>query len=191
MALQNSFATFFGAVYPSVSDVRSTAPVYGDPINVFTGLYICQAGGGGTSPIYNSPAELVRWSIANDGLGSYPSEGDVWPVFVGHMPDEPDNCICVYDTTGTVDGRLQQDGKSIEHPGIQVRVRAIDHPTGYPKITNIRNHLDSVLRQGVVIGVYQYTIQAITLTGGVQTLGQEPDGERRVNFTINGILTHS
>lgn len=189
MALQNSFATFFGAVYPAENTVLSTAPVYGDAINVLNGTYAV-SGGGGTSPIYNSPAELIRQSVVMDGLGTNPSDGGAWPVFVGHMPDEPANCICVYDTTGNIDGRIST-GKTIEHPGVQVRVRAIDHPTGYPKITNIRNHLDSILRQGIVIGEYSYTIQAVTIIGGIQALGQEPDGERRNNFTINGILTHS
>jgi hypothetical protein len=142
-----------------------------------------------TTLINNSSAELIRWSIVDGGLGTNPSSGSAWPVFVGHMPDEPDNAICVYDTTGTIDGRVQSNGETIEHPGWQVRVRATDHPTGYPKIANIRNHLDAVLRQGVVINTFSYTIQAITLTGGVQSLGQEPDGTRRNNYTINGIIT--
>ncbi len=192
MAQLNSFALFFGAVYPTESVVRNTAPTYGDPINVLNGLFICPGGGGGgTSPIYNSPAELIRWSIVDDGLGSNPGDGSAWPVFVGHMPDEPDNAICVYDTAGTPDGRVQRGGETIEHPGWQVRVRSVDHPTGWPKITNIRNHLDSVNRQGVVIDTYSYTIQAVTLTGGIQSLGQEPDGTRRNNYTINGIITTS
>tara|TARA_R110002167_G_scaffold46072_1_gene137793 strand:- start:467 stop:904 length:438 start_codon:yes stop_codon:yes gene_type:complete len=143
------------------------------------------------TPVTNSPAELLRASIVTAGFGTQPSTASTWPVFVGHMPDLPDNSVCVYDTSGSLDGRVQRGGETIEHPGWQVRVRATDHPTGYAKIATIRNHIDTILREGIVIGASSYTIQAANLTGGVQTVGQEPEGTRRNNFTINGTLTYT
>ncbi len=143
------------------------------------------------TPTANSPAELLRASVVAGLFGTEPTAAGAWPVFVGHMPDEPDNVICVYDTTGLTDGRIQSNGETIRHPGWQVRVRATDHPTGYAKIAAIRNHIDGIIREGIVIGTHSYTIQAATLTGGVQTIGQEPEGTRRDNFTINGILTYT
>jgi hypothetical protein len=50
MALQNSFASFFGAVYPAESNVLITAPVYGDSINVLNGAYTPSGGGGCSYP---------------------------------------------------------------------------------------------------------------------------------------------
>ncbi len=50
MALQNSFASFFGAVYPAESNVLITAPVYGDAINVLNGAYTPSGGGGCSYP---------------------------------------------------------------------------------------------------------------------------------------------
>ena len=44
MALRNSFATFFGALYPSESDVLNTAPQYGDAINLLAGTASPSAG---------------------------------------------------------------------------------------------------------------------------------------------------
>lgn len=44
MAQQNSFATFFGAIYPAESDVVNTAPQYGDAINTLAGTLPPSAG---------------------------------------------------------------------------------------------------------------------------------------------------
>jgi len=57
MALQNSFATFFGAIYPAEGNVINTAPAYGDAINALQGTL---STGGGIVP---SPDD-VRDGIA-------------------------------------------------------------------------------------------------------------------------------
>ena len=160
----------------------------------FVGPQISTTGGGLPNPFpgptANSPAELLRASIIAGEFGTDPTDEEEWPVFVGHMPDEPDNAVCVYDTTGIMNGRIQSTGESIRHPGWQVRVRSSAHPTGYAKIASIRNHIDSIHREGIELSPYSYTIYAATLTGGVQALGQEAEVTRRDNFTINGILTY-
>lgn len=46
MAEQNSFAKFFGAIYPSEATVINSAPTYGDAINVLQGTYNPGSGGG-------------------------------------------------------------------------------------------------------------------------------------------------
>lgn len=48
MAVVNSFAKFYGASYPAVSDVASSAPTYGDAVNVLNGTL---------SPCTGYPAE--------------------------------------------------------------------------------------------------------------------------------------
>jgi hypothetical protein len=73
MALQNSFATFYGATYPAVGNVINTAPVYGDAINVLQGTL---STGGGVVP----SADDVRSGIAvGAGVGNMtlPVEADV------------------------------------------------------------------------------------------------------------------
>lgn len=46
MALQNSFAKFFGAIYPSEPSVFSSAGTYGDSINQLNGTAVPGSGGG-------------------------------------------------------------------------------------------------------------------------------------------------
>jgi hypothetical protein len=57
MALQNSFALFFGADYPATGNVINTAPTYGDSQNVLNGTL---ATGGGVVPSAND----VRFGTA-------------------------------------------------------------------------------------------------------------------------------
>lgn len=137
----------------------------------------------------NTAAELLRQSLVTATIGTLPSADAAWPIFVNHMPDTPDNAICVYDTAGTTDGRNQRTGATIDHPGFQVKVRSKDHPTGYPKIKAIAAHLDSIKREQVAVSGDDYTIHAATRRGTILPLGQEPDKKRRDAFTVNGITT--
>lgn len=143
----------------------------------------------------NSPAELIRYVLSTAGVFVTPgavgmSEPPVWPVYVGHMPSVPDNAACVYDTPGAIDGREMRGGRTVRHPGFQVRVRALDHSQGFSKIREIQEALDAVQNLSVAIGDSSYTIIAVKQTGGAFSLGQEPDVQRRVAFTINGQLTY-
>ncbi len=112
-----------------------------------------------------------------------------YPVFVGSMPDSPDNAVCVYDTEGFKDGRDMRNKQSIIHPGYQVRVRGLDHPTGYAKIRDIQRLLDTLGSFVVVIDGTRYTIAAITQVSGILSLGEEPEAKRRNGFTFNGTIT--
>ncbi len=62
MAVVNSFAKFYGASYPSEPNVLSTAPVYGDAINVLQGT----ASGGGACGGYPPVADVVDGVVFGD-----------------------------------------------------------------------------------------------------------------------------
>lgn len=141
----------------------------------------------------NSAAEIIRGAIVAESLGvlfSVSPSGD-WPVFVAHLPDSPDDAICVYDTPGVREGRMQKTGESVGKPGWQVRVRSIEHGDGIIKISQIARYFDTVLREPVAIGAYNYVIQAITQTGTILPLGQNNDEKRRYHFTLNGTITYT
>jgi len=140
----------------------------------------------------HSPAEVLRASLVGAGLGVLRSKNPnaAWPVYVGHMPATPDNVVCVYDTAGRREGRLMGTGESQSKPGWQVRVRGRTHPVAIARMNLIKAHLDSILREAVRVGEVAYVIQAVTQTTTVLPLGQEPEGERRVHFTLNGTITY-
>lgn len=141
----------------------------------------------------HSPAEILREALVDVKEGMLPSKykggNNSWPIFVGHLPEEPDNAVCIYDTTGVRDGRIQESGENIDHPGFQVRVRGKDHPTAYKKIKEIQDAITLFSMTEAVIGIYTYKIHSATRTGTIISLGQEVDRKRRAEFTLNGILT--
>ncbi|MBU1067253.1 minor capsid protein [Patescibacteria group bacterium] len=140
----------------------------------------------------NTPAEILRASLVAGGVGVLRSKNSTgaWPIFVGHIPSEPDDAVCVYDTAGIREGRMQGTGESVGKPGFQVMVRGADHTTAYARMKLVASHLDSLLRERVAIDGDSYTIQAVKQTGTILALGQEPDGQRRNLFTLNGTITY-
>lgn len=134
------------------------------------------------------PSQIIQASLIAGGVGTEPTANAAWPVFVSHLPSTIGNALCVYDTAGKRDGRLMA-GATIKHPGIQIRCRAVDYPTGYAKMKEVEAHLDAVLRENVALDARTYTIAAVTQTGDILTLGREPDEKARESFTLNGTTT--
>jgi len=113
-----------------------------------------------------------------------------WIAYVAHMPDggnTHDNAIAVYNTSGFPDGRLMGDGKRIEHPGFQIRVRASSDSISYGRAQSIALALDGVVRQNVTVDGEVWRVDNISRTGTLLGLGQ--DEKRRTTYTFNGVIT--
>lgn len=139
-------------------------------------------------------AAVIAAALAQGGCGVLPSrtpEDDtpVWPIYASHMPPTPDNAICVYDTTGYGDGRLQASGETVRHPGWQVKIRARTYLVGAAKMKCVQRLLDTMRRLQVVVGTDAYMIHAVKQTSDVIHMGQEEDADKRELFTLNGTIT--
>lgn len=151
-----------------------------------------------TTPLLNSPAEIVQALLIALELGTAPPAGSVannlvWPVYASSEPNEPDNCITVYDTTNQIDMRAMHDGSYAIHYGLQTRVRSIDHPTGYQKIAAIAHALASDVGGSagpipVVCGTNVYLVHAIARIGSILVLGKDAPRSKRSLFTVNFLL---
>ena len=130
-------------------------------------------------------------SLVAAGIGTRRSEATTgaWPIFVGHMPDAPDNAMCIYDTAGIPEGRLQGAGITLSKPGWQVRVRARTHQEGIAQMKRVQTHLDTILREAVTLDDDGYTVQAVTQTSTMLPIGKEPGGKSRDLLTLNGTIT--
>lgn len=134
----------------------------------------------------HSPARIIRQLLIDLGLGS---NGGTWPVFYAMEPNAPDNCISVFDTTGTSDGRSMIDGELFGHEGFQVRVRAQDHDTGWTKADAIQKGLaEDVSLETVTVASSRYTVYAVTRISDVLPLGRQVPQSMRSIFTINATL---
>lgn len=70
----------------------------------------------------------IAFYLEEQGLGDTKSD-----IFVGLMPDQPDNCIALFEYAGSPPD-LHWPG---EYPGLQVRVRDKSYPAGKAKIEQI------------------------------------------------------
>jgi hypothetical protein len=138
--------------------------------------------------VNHGAADLTRWYLVLDGVGTDPDDGDDWPVHVGREADSPDDCLTCYDTTGTDDGRSMPTGEAMQHRGVQVRVRATDYRTGYSKARDVRAALEEAHQETVTPpgDAETYLIHCYARIGDVLPLGREPHSSRYV-FTVNAV----
>lgn len=123
-------------------------------------------------------------------VGSHPSDKQAWPIFVANTPDNPNNCISIFGTSGLTGGRLQISGEVVEFPGIMIRVRCTDSQMGSKKANEIQHALDSMVPNTVVdVGDRQYTIHNASRRSGVIPLGLSIENSSNYLFTSNYALT--
>ena len=136
------------------------------------------------------PADIIRQLLIDLSLAD---TSDGWEVFVGFFPDEPDKALCVYDTAGVLDGRIMATGEVIEHPGIQIRVRAKSYTEVWGKITEVVRALDGVNKVSIVFSEEEaYTVHNVSRSGAILPMGLDEVGNRRLhNFAANMTVTIS
>jgi len=141
-----------------------------------------------------SPAVLLKEYITVITLLQTPSGSAVWPCYIGSMPDGvhiEDDCACVYDTSGMMDGRLQDNGLVIQHYGVQLKIRSKDYQDGWAKIDLIAGSLDAVSNYDISVSGDDYRIHNVSRTTPIVPLGTEEGMKRRWLFTANFLVTIS
>lgn len=140
----------------------------------------------------HDPADIIRYLLIDLGSGTLPTDNGAWPVYTANEPDLPDNCITTFNTTGSVQGRLQMNGLFVEKPGVQVRVRGISHQIGFAKGKTIEFKLDTeVYRDVVNIGANQYLVHAVTRSANLIFAGKDATSSKRFIFTLNLLVNLS
>lgn len=143
----------------------------------------------------DSPAEIIRSCLIDLGLVIMPGipnqtipyqqtagDGSIL-CYVSSMPDDEDQCICIYDQSGIVWGR--DTSKKLAHPGIKVLVRAVDYSIGSLMVRSLALAIDNRMRNiTTVLNGTPYTISNFYRTGTIISLGEEV-GKRRQLWSIN------
>jgi len=96
-------------------------------------------------------------------------------MFLGLMPDQPDNCIALFEYAGSPPD-LHWNG---EYPGLQVRVRNKSYAAGRAKIGEVVNELHG-LHEQVLSGTRYLLIKA---RGSPEILKR--DNNNRVELFVN------
>jgi len=134
---------------------------------------------------------LAYYIINTLSLMTLPSDEGSWPLYISSMPDGEDvkvDCGSIYDTAGVLDGKLS-NGKVVQHPGIQLRIRSDDYEQGYAKIEEIALALDDVCWDTVEVGGVTYLLENISRSTPIVPLGSERGYQRRFLFTVNFLIT--
>jgi hypothetical protein len=139
----------------------------------------------------SSPADILAQAMIDASLGIEGETTSGWGVTVGRMQDGGNSAIATYDTVGRHQGREMRGGREVIKPGVQIKVRAVDYPTGYAKAAEIVAWLQTIYDLQVTTsgeGGGVYNLHAVHLTTNILHLGMEQDGTREL-FTINTIIS--
>ena len=117
--------------------------------------------------------EQVATYLQAQGIGTIAST-----IFIGNMPDTPDNCIAVINTGGVAPSHYIPDHR----PTFQILIRNTDYEAGELKLNAIRTALHQYMNDELVAGqTYTYYI-FLNAEGG--HIGKDVNGrdEWSVNF---------
>jgi hypothetical protein len=116
--------------------------------------------------------EQVGQILSNAGLGTMGAN-----IFLGYMPETPDNCIGIFNTGG-VQPSIDIPNKM---PTFQVTVRNTNYETGETNLNTVRTRLHQFRNAELVSGqTYFYFIYLIAEGGHI---GRDTNG--RDMFSIN------
>lgn len=150
MALQNSFATFFGAIYPAVGNVINTAPTYGDAVNVLNGTLT--TGGGGVVPSEDD----VRFGTAvGTGTGNL-TLPDVSDVLLGVTFGTNGN-----EFTGTLEQNVIPNPPAGSRCRLKIQISLNGQPVDDARVNCVVCQANSVVGANIVpsvLGEYVDTI---------------------------------
>jgi hypothetical protein len=140
------------------------------------------------SPIEIQPSRVIQRLLIEAEICAEPSKTaqNSWPALIAHLPDDPVECVAIYDTAPVTEGRLLAGGL-VQRWGIQVRARA--HPNegyavGWAKITRINRFLMGVINVATVVDGVTFVAQSIAHDTGPYFIGID-DQTRYNNFTLN------
>ena len=141
------------------------------------------------------PGKILQYWLIQAGIGQHPTTTPTgaWKVYSPFMPDSADQAIAVANTSPVLDGTILKTGESIQHPGIQVKIRCRgdDHDFGYAKGLAVEKALTETLKRAtVVVGAKTFLLSKFTLSAGLTFVGLEEQGKRPW-WVINGTITVS
>lgn len=134
---------------------------------------------------------LIKYLIDETELFTLSTRGSTWPIFQNVLPGNKNiqSAGVIFDTGGILDGRLMSTGETIDHPGIQVRVRSKDPSSGYNKLKDVCDKFASIHNASVEMADgTEYVINSITRISTILPIGIDPE-TKLFEFTVNFIVS--
>jgi hypothetical protein len=138
----------------------------------------------------HSTAQIIQYLIIQLTEGTLPSNSLAWPIYRFNLPNTPDNCGAVFDTTNITQSRSQINGEYAERLATQLQIRGNSYQAGKTKIEAIAKAFDEdVYNTIVTIDSTSYLIQNVGRTSGVLSLGKDEPNSNNYLFTLNNLST--
>lgn len=84
----------------------------------------------------------IKDTLADNNLGTFGTD-----LFIGYMPDKPDNLICLFEYGGSPPDIVS--GVDEENPSFQVRVRNTNYSAARTKIESVVNVLHRIANETI------------------------------------------
>lgn len=132
-----------------------------------------------------TPAEIVAAFIIDAGLGIRPSVAGDWRTTFGFMPAElPDKRITTYDLPPEIQGKIFEDGESVERPMVQIRTRALDYRDGQVRLKAITDALSAAVDVPLTVNSVSVRLIAATVVQPPGYIGQEEKNLRQLYTAV-------
>ena len=145
-----------------------------------------------------SPATFLKAVLLGADLVGLP--GTSWPAYISFMAKEPHNAVALYDELPVMDGRLSRSagsdagvdrvhGEVIQHPRVQILLRALKFEDGWERMDRVRAVCDQVRNQATTVGDVTYVLRNIVRASGPVPVGLDDNSPPRSMFSLNLVLT--
>lgn len=133
-------------------------------------------------------ANIIRAMLIIEGKAFEAGKNIDWSIFVSSEPDEPDNCLTIYNNRGTLQGRIHETGETVQHYGFQTKIRGKTDAVASAKGRQLMGVYDGILRYLITVDGQALRIQSITIRSPLLPMGQESKNRRQL-YVFNAIAT--
>jgi hypothetical protein len=126
--------------------------------------------------------EALADQLQTDGVATVATN-----LFIGLMPDSPDDCIAIYEYAGSPPIEVLTDNDAtLERPSVQVITRAgrNDYPTARTLIENARNSLTNIT-DSTISGVRFLRVNQIS---SINALGVDDNDRPRFSLSLQIVV---
>lgn len=137
----------------------------------------------------HKPCEVIAKYLISGNFGTTPASNGNWPIFTNNTAPEPNNLLCVYDTTGLVPSQTLITGLVIEYYGIQLFCRAETDWLSFSKLQACALYCDVASLVSIVLDSSTYKLQGLKREGTINSFGPQSSDNNLWVHTVNYLIT--
>lgn len=142
-----------------------------------------------------SPSDLLSRLVVAKGYGFTPplsknAPANRYAAFVDAFPDQPAHVVCCNTNGNNRGDERDLNGCPVNHPGVQVRVRAQTREAAYAKAKALYDWMATVRRESLTIDTETYRIDNLSVQGEPIYVGTGMD-DTLPSFVFDLFMTYT